>query len=232
VGLLEHINYLLSKKIVLYSKGLIHAYKMEKFQSKISIAHQHLLDFEKFNIKKRLIERNQLVGYVGRLSLEKGIMNFVMAIPKVIEKNKKVKFVIIGDGELREEIQAFIDNQKINNQVEILGWISHENLPDYLNKMKLLVLPSFTEALPRAMLEAMSCGTPVLATQVGAIPDIIHDKKTGFLVKNNSSDYLAEDIIKVLNYPDLEQIAKNARDYVKKEFNIEVATKQFKSALN
>jgi len=78
IRLFEQINYILSKRIIVYSGGLIGAYNLEKYGSKISLAHQHLINFKKFKVVKRLPERSRLVGYIGRLSEEKDIMNFAM----------------------------------------------------------------------------------------------------------------------------------------------------------
>jgi glycosyltransferase involved in cell wall biosynthesis len=230
VRILELINYLLAKKIILYSKGLVNAYNMKKYESKISVAHQHILDFKKFQIIKAMPERERIIGYVGRLSKEKGIMNLVKSIPEVVKKDEKVKFLIIGNGNLEQEIHQYICKENLDSKVESIGWISHEDLPTYLNRMKLLVMPSYTEALPRVMLEAMSCGTPVLATEVGAIPDIISDKNTGFLIKNNTPESIARNIVKILNYPNLESISKNARARIMKEFTFEIALEQYRSA--
>jgi glycosyltransferase involved in cell wall biosynthesis len=103
-------------------------------------------------------------------------------------------------------------------RVDLPGWISHDDLPGYLNQLRLLVLPSYTEGLPNIMLEAMACGTPVLATPVGAIPDVIIDGKTGFIMENNSPECIAENVIRALNSPDLERIAENGRRFVEENF--------------
>jgi len=232
IRVLEKINYTFSKKIIVYSKGLIGAYNLEKYASKISLAHQHVVDLNEFNVAKRLSERGNLVGYIGRLSEEKGVLNFVMAIPTVLEKNKDVKFLIGGDGQLRQKIQEYIDAHGLKNNVEVLGWIPHKDLPVHLNELKLLVLPSSTEGLPGIMLEAMSCGTPVLATPVGGIPDIISDEETGFLLKKNSSKCITENIIRALGHPNLEHIAKRARSTVETGFTYDIAVEQYRAALN
>ena len=70
------------------------------------------------------------------------------------------------------------------------------------------------------MLEAMACGTPVLATPVGAVPQVLRDKETGFLVRDNSPDCLAEAIVAALEYPHLRHIAGNARALVQREFQV------------
>jgi glycosyltransferase involved in cell wall biosynthesis len=232
IRLFEKINYTFSNRIIVYSKGLIRAYNLEKYAGKISIAHQHVVDLNKFHIAKQLSERSNLVGYIGRLSEEKGVLNFAMAIPNVLEKNKDVKFLIGGDGQLRKKIQEYIDREHLNNKVEVSGWIPHKDLPAHLNELKLLVLPSYTEGLPGIMLEAMSCGTPVLATPVGGIPDVISDEETGFLAKKNSSKCIAENIIRALGHPNLEYITKRARALVETEFTYGIALEHFREALN
>jgi glycosyltransferase involved in cell wall biosynthesis len=103
-----------------------------------------------------------------------------------------------------------------------LKWLPHHKLPLLLNKLRLLVLPSVTEGLPNVVLEAMACGTPVLATPVGAIPDIIKEGESGFLLKSNDPKHIAERIIELLNKPDLlEKVSVNAYNYVRENFSFE-----------
>jgi glycosyltransferase involved in cell wall biosynthesis len=228
---LESINYILSNKIILYSENLIKEWNLERYEDKILIAHEHFIDFDKYKIKKRLDERNNLVGYIGRLSEEKGAINFVKAIPEILKERNDLEFLIGGDGQLRDKIERYLDEKDLNDKVKFTGWIPHEELPDYLNKLKLLVLPSYTEGLPNIMLEAMACGTPVLATPVGAIPDVIKDEETSFIMENNSPDCIARNIIRALNHPNLEKIAENGRKLMKKEFTYEAAIERYRGIL-
>jgi glycosyltransferase involved in cell wall biosynthesis len=193
---LEIINYILSNRIILHSPNLIKEWNLEKYKNKISIAHEHFLDFDKFKIKKQLKGRETLVGYIGRLSEEKGTLNFIKAIPEISEEKDEIKFLVGGDGQLRDKIEKYLDKENLNDKVKLTGWIPHDELPDYLNEMKLVVLPSYTEGLPNLMLEAMACGTPVLATPVGAIPDVITDRETGFIMEDNSPTCIAENVMK------------------------------------
>ena len=229
--ILEFVNYHFSNQIVVYSERLIEEYSLETYKNKIYIAHEHFLDFSKFEIKKKFTERNNLVGYIGRLSEEKGVLNIVKAIPEVLKERDDLEFLIGGDGQLRDEIEKYISEKNLNDKVKLAGWIPHENLPDYLNELKLVVLPSFTEGLPNIMLEAMACGTPVLATPVGAIPDVITDGETGFIMENNSPEYITRNVIRALNHPNLEKIAENARALVEREFTYEKAVERWREVL-
>jgi len=230
--LLSSINKRTCDRIILYSPNLIKEWNLEKYKDKILIAHEHFLDFSKFEIKKKLSERNNLAGYIGRLSEEKGVLNFVRAIPEILKERNDMEFLICGDGQLRDEIEKYISEKNLNDKVKLAGWIPHEKLPDYLNESKLLVLPSYTEGLPNIMLEAMACGTPVLATPVGAIPDVIKDEETGFIMKDNSPECIARNVIRALNHSNLEQVAQNARALVEKEFTFEKAVERYREILS
>jgi glycosyltransferase involved in cell wall biosynthesis len=228
---LSSINRSLSDKIIVYSSGLIRDWNLEKYRDKISIAHKHFLDFDKFKIKKKFREKGNLVGYIGRFSEEKGMLNFVKAIPEIIKERSDVEFLIGGDGQLQNKIENYLDENNLTDRVNLAGWIPHDKLPDYLNELKLVVLPSYTEGLPNIMLEAMACGTPVLATPVGAIPDVITDGETGFIMGNNSPACIAENVIRALEHPDLGRIVENARALVEREFTYEVAVERYRGIL-
>lgn len=220
----------LSDRIILYSQNLIHEHGLGKYRNKISIAHKHFLDFDKFKLWNQLSERENLVGYIGRLSEEKATLNFVKAIPEMLKKQES-KFLIGGEGQLRDKVEEYLNRGNLNSRVKFVGWIPHDELPKYLNELKLLVLPSYTEGLPNIMLEAMACGTPVLARPVGAIPDVIKDSETGFIMEDNSPECIAKDIIRALNHTSLEQIARNAGSLVKREFTYEAAVEGYRNIL-
>ena len=227
---LQGITYGLSNRIILYSPNLIKEWNLEKYCHKISIASENFLDFDKFKIKKPLNERDSLVGYIGRWSQEKGILNFMEAIPMIIETRDETAFLIGGDGQLRSQVEGYAT--KVSNSVKFPGWIPHGELPHYLNELKLLVIPSYTEAGPYIIFEAMACGTPALATAVGSIPDMVNDGETGFIMESNSPECIARNVIRALNHTDLEQISRNARALVQKEFTFEAAVEKYRVILD
>ena len=231
-ALLQAINYHLVDQIILYSERLVEEHGLQKYKRKISIAPKHFLDFDTFKSKRGFNERANLVGYIGALSKAKGIPNLLEAIPKVLEKENRIDFLIGGDGQFRDKIEQFLGEQNLNNKAKFVGWIPHDELPNYLNELKLLVLPSYTEGLPNIMLEAIACGTPVLATPVGAIPDVIKDGETGFIMEDNSPECIAQNIIRALNHPNLDQIAKAARKLVEKEYTYEAAVERYRGILD
>jgi glycosyltransferase involved in cell wall biosynthesis len=228
---LQSLAYMIADKIVLYSPNLIKEWNVQKYSDKILIAHEHFVDVNAFSLTVPLSERPLTIGFIGRLSEEKGILNFVQALPEVLNDRRDLDVLIGGHGPLEETIARFLQEEKLTGRVMCTGWISHEDLPEYLNKLRLIVLPSYTEGLPNIVLEAMMCGTPVLATQVGAIPDIIKDRETGFILENNSPPRVAESILKALEDPNLENIALRAKKMVEKDFTFESTVGQWKRIL-
>lgn len=217
----------LSNVIILYSSNLIQEWNLEKHKNKIFIAHEHYIDFNRFKIKKKFDKRHNLVGYIGRFSSEKGIYNFMNALPNILKMKDDIKFILIGDGEARDRLMQYITEKKLSEKVIMKDWIMHEELSDYLNELKLLILPSYTEGLPNILLEAMACGTPVLATSVGAIPDIINDNENGFLMENNSSESISLNVTRAINHQDLIAIADNTKNLIKKEFSFKATSEKF-----
>jgi len=224
----SRINCYLSNSIILYSAALIPEWSLEKYRHKILITHRHFLDFHAFNVTAPFSNRPPLIGYIGRLSGEKGVLNFIQALPPIIGDREDLYILVGGDGQLRETIEDSLQEEGLTTRVRLPGWISHDDLPRYLNQLRLLVLPSYTEGLPNIMLEAMACGTPVLATPIGAIPDVIVDGKTGFIMESNSPECIAENVIRVLNSPELEQIADNGRRFVEENFTFERVVARWK----
>lgn len=232
IRFLSRVSLALSDNIILYSHHVINERHLEKYREKIIFAHEHFINFEVFNVKTQFNQRKNIVGYVGRLTKEKGVLNLITAISILSEEKNTPLLLVIGDGNLKPDIERYIELNNLKEKVKLVGWVSHNELLGYLNTFKLLVIPSYTEGLPNVMLEAMACGTPVLASNVGAIPEVIKDSKTGFLIENNSPEDISDNIKRALNHPKLQEIAENARELIEETFSYEKSSKMYWEALS
>lgn len=226
------INRSLSDKIVIHSPILIDKWDLTKFSHKICIAHEYFLDFNKFSINKPFDQRGHLIGYVGRFTEEKGILNFIQSIPQILEKTDEVEFLICGDGPLFNEVEQYLSDNHLKKKVKLIGWVPHNKLPEYLNSLKLLVIPSYNESGPIIALEAIACGTPVVASKVGHILSLLVDNKDGFIMDDNSPECICKNVLRALEAQNIDEIIINAKTFVENGFNIDAAIDAYKIALS
>jgi len=230
-NLLEKINYRFADRIIVESKSIIPEVKLERHAHKIWLS-GCFFDTGLFGAKRNFSQRRNLIGYIGRLTEEKGVMNFVLAIPSIADKRDDVEFLIGGDGHLRGKIESELKNDRLSEKVTLTGWIPHEQLTDFFNNLKVLVIPSYTESIPIVALEAMACGTPVLAAPVGGVPDVITDEENGFILKDNSPQCIADAVLRALEHPKLDEIARAGRASVECGFTYQAATEKYRMILN
>jgi len=230
--IMSKINCFLANNIILYSKRLISEWGLELYKDKMLISHRHFIDFNKFKMTIEYNKREKNIAYIGRFEHEKGIMNLISALPMLLEEIQGLKIYLIGKGSLEKEIDTFLIQKGITDRVEIIDWIDHDNLPIFLNKCKLIILPSYTEGLPNIMLESMACGTPLIASSIGAIPDIIKDNENGFLLINNDPKTIKKEINYALNNNLLNDISKESIRTIKRDFTFNKTLARFKKVLN
>lgn len=231
--LLEYACFTLADQIIVESEGAIQFHNLGRYQNKVAIVGGRYVDTELFSVRNRLAERKNIVGYVGRVTELKGVVNFSKAISLVAKDySSDVEFLIVGSGDLLDQIKQDIGKTGHNDRVTFTGWIPHNELPDYLNFLKLLVIPSYTEGLPTVVQEAMACGTVVLATPVGGVPDLIKDEETGFIMEDNSPECIAKNVIRALEHPKLGEIAQNAHQLIEKEYIYDILVKECRLALD
>jgi glycosyltransferase involved in cell wall biosynthesis len=101
----------------------------------------------------------------------------------------------------------------------------------HLNNMRLMVLPSAGEGMPNTILEAMACETPVLATPVGGISELIQHQVTGYLLKDRSPETIAKAIVEALADEGLPMVARRAHEYVEQNYSLEASTRRWRSVL-
>lgn len=176
-----------------------------------------------FREKLGLKDDEMMVLFAGRLVLVKGLEYFVEAAKALLEENRKLKFIVAGDGVLRgkyqEEAWHFRDN------IRFIGY--RYDMEDVMNAADIFVLSSISEGCPNAVIEAGACAKPVVATCVGAAPDIIVDGETGLLVKPRSVNSLCEGLQKILASQDTDGMGKKAMERIRKFFSWNAVASQW-----
>jgi len=225
--LMEKVTYSLAHKIAVEYESMVERFNLQKYRHKIALGNQYV-DTALFSKAKDLTKRTYQLGYFGRFSDEKGILEFAKSLPLIL-KDQKSKAIIVGEGELEGQIREILTDTNIQDKVELLGWIELDKMPAYLNDIRIVVVPSYGEGVPNIVVEAMACSTPILATSAGGIPDVIRDGETGFIMEDNSPECIARNVIRVLNHPNLEEITANARALVEKEYAYEVVVERYRN---
>ncbi len=162
-----------------------------------------------------------VVGMIACFKPQKAPLDFVRIAPLVISKIPQVQFVMIGDGELRPEIEGLIRKLSLTDNVRIMGWRS--DIPVMLKIMDVCVLTSLWEGLPRVILEAFVSGVPVVATPADGTREVITDGITGYLAGFHNQQEFAAKIITCLEHPEKNvTVIENARKIVAGSFNIDI----------
>lgn len=141
-----------------------------------------------------------VIGSVGWLTPIKGHRVLIEAIARLKPSHPRLFAVIVGGGELKDELMALAGRLGVHDSVRLLG--ERTDVPDCLGAMDLFVLPSFNEGMGRALVEAMAAGRPVIASRVGGIPAFVKDRRNGLLVPPGDPAALASAIAELLSRPD------------------------------
>lgn len=169
-----------------------------------------------------------IVASAGRLSPEKGVGDFLEAISRIRNVCLDVRFLIFGDGVLRQSLERTACSLSVQNRVTFAGF--HPDLRSLLPGLDLLVNPSHSEEMPNIVLEAMAAGVPVVATRVGGVQDIAGPECAVHLVPSNTPDDLAKAIGSLVSNDLLRQrLAEAGRARVKQAFSLAAQRSQFHS---
>jgi len=140
-----------------------------------------------------------LVGTVACLKPQKAPLDFVRAARRAHARDDRLRFVIVGDGELRDELDALVRELGLEDVVRRLGW--RRDVVDLLHAMDVFLLTSRFEGLPRAVLQALAAGVPVVATAVDGTPEVIRDRQTGLLVPPEDPEAAADRVLEMASDP-------------------------------
>lgn len=162
--------------------------------------------FRKFNEDKRqwcrwqlTVDDRILIGFVGNLFAVKNVLilpDILAAVKNKLPSDNDILFVIVGDGPLRIQLEQKLSEKSIG--AKLLGNVSPEQIPEIMNGLDLLILPSRNEGLPLVTLEALKCGTHVVGSRVGGIPEAIGDNNC-FDLDNRFVDNISDRIVEIIN---------------------------------
>jgi len=170
-----------------------------------------------FSVRKEFsLTDYPVLTMVGRLAPPKDFFTLLKAFKRVEDK---AKLLIVGGGELYSEIQRFVREKGLNGRVILTG--EREDIPEILTASDIFVLATNWEGLPRSIIEAMMVGLPVVATEVGGVPELVENEVTGFLIPPRDPDALAEVLQRLIADSELRRrMGQAGREKALKEFTL------------
>ena len=194
------------------------------------IVHRMGIDCNKFTFTLRKLPSDGVVEIVtiARLVEKKGVEYAIKAVAKVAKSNPNIKYSIVGDGLLKEELQLLIQQLNVADVVKILGWKQQQEVVKILSNSDILLAPSVTaynddqEGIPVVIMETMAMGLPIISTQHSGIPELVQDGISGYLVPERDVDALAEKLNYLIEYPELwSSMGLAGRGFVEEHYNID-----------
>ena len=201
--LADHIiaNSEATKKALLRNAPWLDPARIEVVYNGIEIAPFQQARGEPFRQKLGIPAQAPLVGFVGQLDSRKGIGVILSAFEQVINRIPQAKLVFVGEGPLQEMIESEIRIKEWQGSVFLAGF--SDDIPEVMQAIDLLILPSFWEGFGIVIIEAMAAGKPVISTNISSMPEIVVEGETGYLIEPGDSDSLAGRIVTLLQDEDL-----------------------------
>jgi glycosyltransferase involved in cell wall biosynthesis len=229
VRLLERAGFAVAHRVVTYTPNMARELGLDPDSTAVYPHGARYVDSDVFQPDVPFDEREPVVGFVGRIDEEKGIRTLASVAKKLPDE---ITFRFVGDGPLFDWLATELADEIEAGTVELAGWVDHEDVPAELNRMKLLVMPSHpTEGLPTTIVEALACGTPVYATPVAGVPDVVKTGQTGFLMGNEPTNETATEIVSILNNPELGSISAAGRTLVEEQFCYTAAVQRYQQLM-
>ena len=162
----------------------------------------------------------RLVGILGRIVPIKNHRLFLESAARIVDQDSTVRFVIVGDGILKVEMEGYAQELRIFEQVIFTGW--RRDLPRIYADLDVLVVSSDNEGTPVSAIEAMACGCPVVATRVGGLPDVVQNHETGYLVPPKQPQALAAAMLELIrDSKKAELMGQLGQQFVKGRFSVD-----------
>ena len=160
-----------------------------------------------------------IIGFVGRLNVQKGIVYLLDAFKMVADRFENVHLLMAGDGDLEATINAFGDKNGLTDRIHLLGF--RNDTPNIMRTINMLVLPSLWEGFGIVLIEAMAAGKPCITTKVSSMPEIVVHEETGFVVPPKDVAQLADAMIKLIQNPALAKtMGESGKKVVDEKFTL------------
>lgn len=218
-------------KIVGVSEDTTRAFGLYGISSQKAVTILNGIEEEKFSRKRKeanqttgestkcCTQREWVVGSVARLSPEKGIHHLLQAHSILRSRGLLMRLVLVGEGPQRSDLEMLARTLGISTTVEFLGY--QEHVETFLSTFDFFVLPSISEGIPLSLLEAMANGLPVVATNVGGIPEIVVHQESGLLVPPGQPEALAQALDQLIQNPgEADRMANNAEGRIRERFGM------------
>ena len=169
---------------------------------------------------------NILIGNIGRLSKQKGLPYFIEAAEITAKTHPEARFIIVGDGEEKEQLHAQVKTRELQDKVIFLGY--RNDIQNVMSQLDFIVLSSLWEGLPLTPIEAYSAGKTVIGTAVDGTPEIIRNGVDGYLVKPRNPVQMAEKMNKLIEYPEMRKnMGLQAMKRYQDEFSFEKLSERY-----
>lgn len=171
---------------------------------------------------------------VGRFAEQKGFGLLIRAFALAWRRNPALRLSLVGDGELRGQIESLIAAEGMGTAVTLLGWQDESGVRAAMNAAHALVTPSFAEGLPVVIMEAMACARPIIATYIAGIPELVRPGIEGWLVPAGDADALAETMLQAAQTPPdtLAALGDSARTRVSARHDIDESARLLAALFN
>lgn len=173
-------------------------------------------------------ENSKYIMYAGRIDREKGLFDLVECGRYVCNEMNNVYFILAGNGRDLSKLKQKTKKIGLQNKFKFLGQVDKNQLVKLYQNASIFVLPSYHEGLPGVILEAMSCGLPVITTDVRGNRDLISNGKNGIIVSSRAPKKLADEIIKILNDDKMQNtLGLNARKTIEENYTWDIISSKF-----
>lgn len=173
-----------------------------------------------------LKERDLGLITTSRLVIKNGVGDVIKALPNL---DKNIKFVIFGEGYLKESLELLAKSLKVEDRVLFRGYVSHSEMPKYLKACDIFIRPSLSEGFGNSFIEAMAARLPVIATRVGGIADFLEDGKTGYVCEPGNPESVAHTVNRAINDLSKNRIVATAHKMVIEKYDWNLVAVQMRT---